>query len=773
MGTTKLNIGKIPISKGEYHLGTTYQRLNQVTMLGSTYQSKIDDNTSAPAQMDADGVVENINTDKWLCIAVGNVSAAKKVVYNNETSGLEAGNVQEAIDEVGSKVSDLSIKDEEGNVQDNPFKVIENEEFIMAVVDSEDRTLFGVYRDSGKPYFPLNEMYHVIQNEEYLAAWLDADDKVLLGIRRDGKIIGEIQAVNYLKQAISTIRTNVTSLQKGKVDKEKGKSLIDDEVANSLKVIENEEFIYAITDAEYKILEGTDIEGRKYIDTLIVQHLQIKDKNNLHLESFVDLIYESEKINSDVTLFTQETVKEDDVLFVEFKSNSSPFCIRFNDKNGNRLNWCGISGNIPNLNFKQTLVVPKNYTNAVSAWGNALNLKIYRLRKEGSDCLYSCLNNILEGNIDYMKFKEYWIPSYLKDEMLQTIDKLDRLTVKPAFVMPILTDSHVGITARSQEMTQETLACLRYLCSHCSVDAIAHLGDLVDSDVWNYFPDNVKCYTIMQNYLMQFAEINAHSYIVNGNHDGRELNSFYSSRWYSMIGRKISSDSTIIKDSEETAYYYVENTKCKLCCIFMSIPDSYNNTAPIWGWTSQQLKWFANVLANVKTGYQVMIFAHILPFEANSTNNSTHTLVNVETFYGIVNAFNNHTTYNDSLVTVDFTKISNSKIVCYFAGHEHSEKVWKAGESYKGKYTDNYKDYFDFTYVNNMPCSAVGLTETYYSYNDTISIDNMGQTLVLRKEKTALQEAWDILVYRPDLKRIYLIRFGSGEDREIDLTNLI
>lgn len=107
MNTTKLNIGKIPISKGEYQEGTTYQRLNQVTMLGSTYQSKIDDNTSAPAQMGADGAVENINTDKWLCIAVGNVSAAKKVVYNNETSGLEAGNVQEAIDEVGYKVIDL------------------------------------------------------------------------------------------------------------------------------------------------------------------------------------------------------------------------------------------------------------------------------------------------------------------------------------------------------------------------------------------------------------------------------------------------------------------------------------------------------------------------------------------------------------------------------------------------------------------------------------------------------------------------------------------
>lgn len=106
MATTKQNIGKIPIMKGEYQEGTTYQRLNQVTMLGSTYQSKIDGNTSAPAQMGADGAVENINMDKWLCIAVGNVSSAKKVVYNNETSGLEAGNVQAAIDETNTKIQE-------------------------------------------------------------------------------------------------------------------------------------------------------------------------------------------------------------------------------------------------------------------------------------------------------------------------------------------------------------------------------------------------------------------------------------------------------------------------------------------------------------------------------------------------------------------------------------------------------------------------------------------------------------------------------------------
>ena len=182
MGTTKLNIGKIPISKGEYQKGTTYQRLNQVTMLGSTYQSKIDDNTSAPAQMGADGAVENINTDKWLCIAVGNVSAAKKVVYNNETSGLEAGNVQEAIDEVGSKVSDLIKYKSNLSVLDlldkkefnSAIAILISNEFLcfdlklemtssVPLSETERLNVFVQYRLNGKPpyYNALNKKINV------------------------------------------------------------------------------------------------------------------------------------------------------------------------------------------------------------------------------------------------------------------------------------------------------------------------------------------------------------------------------------------------------------------------------------------------------------------------------------------------------------------------------------------------------------------------------------------------------------------------------------
>lgn len=134
------------------------------------------------------------------------------------------------------------------------FRVIENEEFIMAVVDSEDKVLFGFYRATGKPYYPLNEMYHVEQNEEFFAVWLDAADHVLLGIRKDGQIIGEIHAVNALKQVISQLQSDFTSLQKEVKD-----------FLNIFSLQDNEEYLAVEQDAEGKILSATNPDGSHYI----------------------------------------------------------------------------------------------------------------------------------------------------------------------------------------------------------------------------------------------------------------------------------------------------------------------------------------------------------------------------------------------------------------------------------------------------------------------------------------------------------------------------
>lgn len=204
-----------------------------------------------------------INEIKQQAAAVKN---ATQVGENTaERVGGALAGLAELAEQQDSKLSGLSdkvaIKDEEGNVQDTPFRVIENEEFIMAVVDSEDRPLFGIYRATGKPYFPLNEMYHVEQNEEFFAVWLDAANHVLLGIRKDGQIIGEIHAVNALKQVISQLQSDVAALQ----DKVGTIDINLKELLDVFSLQDNEEYLAVEQDSEGKVLSATHPDGSHYI----------------------------------------------------------------------------------------------------------------------------------------------------------------------------------------------------------------------------------------------------------------------------------------------------------------------------------------------------------------------------------------------------------------------------------------------------------------------------------------------------------------------------
>ena len=144
------------------------------------------------------------------------------------------------------------------------FRVIENEEFIKAVVDSDDKVLFGFYRETGKPYYPQNDMYHISQNEEFLWVILDAANHPLLGIQQDGTCwtakahwLDDIKAI---KEALSSIDETLKSFQ----PKEDGKGLINLDVADSLFYISNDEYIIAIVDAENRILAGIKYNGKPY-----------------------------------------------------------------------------------------------------------------------------------------------------------------------------------------------------------------------------------------------------------------------------------------------------------------------------------------------------------------------------------------------------------------------------------------------------------------------------------------------------------------------------
>ena len=67
----KRKIGKIAVSKGDYDSSITYQKFNEVCSYGSTFRSKIDNNSVPPQALDADGIPHRINIDKWQLISQG------------------------------------------------------------------------------------------------------------------------------------------------------------------------------------------------------------------------------------------------------------------------------------------------------------------------------------------------------------------------------------------------------------------------------------------------------------------------------------------------------------------------------------------------------------------------------------------------------------------------------------------------------------------------------------------------------------------------------
>lgn len=225
---------------------------SQVTLLAERVATIMGDE-------DTTNVIDTMNELKKFFAEIENTETLTSILANLNSLNTKFG-------EDIKNLQDTKVDKEEGKslIEDEVkecFRIIENEEFLKAIVDSDDKVLFGFRRDTGKPYYPLNEMYHVIQNKEYFAAWITTDDKVVLGLRRDGEIIGEIHAVNALKQVISQLQSDLASLQEkvGTIDTNL-KELLD-----VFSLQENEEYLAVEKDAEGKILSSTNADGSHYI----------------------------------------------------------------------------------------------------------------------------------------------------------------------------------------------------------------------------------------------------------------------------------------------------------------------------------------------------------------------------------------------------------------------------------------------------------------------------------------------------------------------------
>ena len=140
-----------------------------------------------------------------------------------------AGELNSATTE-GIIADSKQIRFGDGKLTDS-INLVDNPEYLYAVTDAEDRLLFAIKAEDGKPYFPKNETYNVVSSPEYLAAWIDSNDKLLFGIRVDGSFyvakaefldkLNEIEKVinesginiGEINSELEEIKGNITSIQ--------------------------------------------------------------------------------------------------------------------------------------------------------------------------------------------------------------------------------------------------------------------------------------------------------------------------------------------------------------------------------------------------------------------------------------------------------------------------------------------------------------------------------------------------------------------------------
>lgn len=241
--------------------------------------------------------------------ATGGASTATNVTYDNTNSSMTAENIQDAVDELAKEKADSSdvtkqldkvtIKDEDGTVVDTPFRYIQNEEFIFAKVDAEDKLLFGIQWDGTPVFGKTSAVEDRLQTQVNLLA-----DKIrnLLG---DDDTTSAIDTLKELKdffvsidntQTLTSIlanfnsvstkfREDIKNLQDTKVDKEEGKSLINKDVADSNYTLEDiEGRMEIVTDVDGKVMSYRDSDGKKHehdmeITNLDVSNLNLKDNS--------------------------------------------------------------------------------------------------------------------------------------------------------------------------------------------------------------------------------------------------------------------------------------------------------------------------------------------------------------------------------------------------------------------------------------------------------------------------------------------------------------
>lgn len=213
----------------------------------------------------------------------GEASAASNVIYNHNDSQLDASNVQQAIDEVRKR---SNYNDGDSIIDFNTIHIItDNLEFIIAVVDANNKILYGIKAD-GQPCWGVG-VPKVVRDyvDKQINDILGTDNitETIDSLKEVEKFLSDFKNSDTLKDLLDTkanktdVDSAIVNINNDIANKYKKSNPNDEEGnvvdTNSFKsVINNPEYFKAFIDNTNKLIEAIGLDGiRKFFAGIEIQ----------------------------------------------------------------------------------------------------------------------------------------------------------------------------------------------------------------------------------------------------------------------------------------------------------------------------------------------------------------------------------------------------------------------------------------------------------------------------------------------------------------------
>ena len=316
-------------------------------------------------------------------------------------------------------------------------------------------------------------------------------------------------------------------------------------------------------------------------------------------------------------------------------------------------------------------------------------------------------------------------------------EKVAKVRQPNSLVLPYFSDLHTR-SADSESVTRLAEA-LALISKSVKPDAVINLGDNLDmlGRMFHISNEDLKA-TLTGVFDRTKAAVDCPMLLINGNHDAIGTDFFKAELWNEVVKGKY--DDGLASYHTEGGYYYVDFAKAHTRLVFVSLPYDSDTEAehptPLWGFGDAQIAWLRDVA--LKTDYDVLLFSHV-PFYYEYRGDTESML---EVWNGHSTAMSYISALCGWIEDLDGAVAAIEecgRVRACLSGHIHTESLW-APKEVKGE--DK----------NPLPCPQyVTLRPVMPPKDGTLGI------------------AIDVTVWNPDEGKLYIFRFGDGEDRVLEL----